>query len=88
MQIALVLGQATATVKHPALAGWRLLVAQPLGVEGRNDGTPQLVIDDLGARRGDRVIINSDGKKVREMMGRPDAPVRWAVMGLVDEDQG
>ena len=85
MQVAEVLGHATSTVKHPALDGWRLLVAQPLGIRGQDDGTPQIVIDELGARRGDKVIISSDGKAVREMTGRNDAPVRWAVMGIVDE---
>jgi ethanolamine utilization protein EutN len=85
MQLALVLGHATSTVKHPAMAGWRLLVAQPLGVDDRDDGEPQLVIDELGAGRGDKVILSSDGKAVSTMMGHQDTPVRWAVQGIVDE---
>lgn len=85
MQLGEVLGQATATMKHSALDRWRLLVVQPLGINGQDDGTPQLVIDELGAGRGDKVIISSDGKAVRTMTGRDDAPVRWAVMGIVDE---
>lgn len=85
MQLAHVIGHATATVKHPALAGWRMLVVQPLDAAGGPDGFPVIAIDDLGSRRGDQVIISSDGKAVREMMGTNTTPVRWAVIGVADE---
>lgn len=85
MQLALVIGHATSTVKHPALNGWRMLLTQPLNAAGQPDGDPVLAIDDLGGRRGDRVILTSDGKAVREMMKSDQTPVRWAVLGLADE---
>lgn len=85
MQIGRVIGRATATVKHPTLAGWRLLVVQPLDIRGAADGEPLLAIDQLGGGRGDRVILTSDGKAVREMVGSNNTPVRWAVIGLADE---
>ncbi|HEY2759322.1 MAG TPA: EutN/CcmL family microcompartment protein [Pirellulales bacterium] len=86
MQIGLVMGTATSTVKHSTLAGWKLLVVQPLMADGRSpDGDPQLVIDQLGAGRGQHVVMNSEGRAIREMMKTEKAPVRWSVMGLVDE---
>jgi ethanolamine utilization protein EutN len=85
MQLGTVVGHATATVKHPSLSGWRLLVVQPLDNRGGADGEPLLVIDDLGAGRGDRVIITSDGAAVRDMVGSNKTPIRWAVLGLADE---
>lgn len=85
MQLANVIGHATATVKHPALQGWKLLVVQPLNAAHKADGEPFLAIDQMGAGRGDRVILTSDGKAVREMMNSNNTPVRWAVMGLTDE---
>jgi len=85
MQIAAVVGHATATVKHRTLQGWRLLVVQPVDMRGQPDGDPQLAIDDLGSRRGDRVIITSDGAAVREMVGAKDTPIRWAILGVADE---
>ena len=84
MQLGQVLGNATATVKHPTMAGWRLLVVQPLDADGDDDGTPIIAIDDLGGSRGSKVILTSDGKGVREMIGAKNTPVRWAVMGIVD----
>lgn len=84
MQLAEVIGRATATVKHPSLAGWKLLVVQPLDVAGKPDGDPVLAIDELGAGRGSQVILTSDGAAVREMMNSNTTPVRWAVLGLPD----
>jgi ethanolamine utilization protein EutN len=85
MQLGTVIGHATSTVKHPTLAGWRLVVVQPLDARGGEDGVPIVAIDRLGSGRGDRVILTSDGKGVREMVGANNTPVRWAVIGLADE---
>lgn len=84
MQTARIIGRATATIKHSSMNGWRLLIAQPYDVAGKPDGSPQLVIDALGAGRGDVVVISSDGKAVREMVKAENSPIRWAVIGLVD----
>ncbi len=62
-----------------------MLVVQPLRTDGGDDGDPVIVIDELGGGRGDRVIITSDGKHVREMMGSNNSPVRWAVLGIADD---
>ncbi len=85
MQLAQVIGRATSTVKHPALNGWRMLLVQPLGRERTPDGEPLLAIDNLGAGRGDVVMMTSDGASVREMMGTDNTPVRWAILGIADE---
>lgn len=84
MNLAQVLGHATATVKHSSMDGWRLLVVQPLDIAGGPDGEPLLAIDNLGGRRGDTVMLTSDGGAVGEMLGREDSPVRWAVLGIAD----
>ena len=84
MQIGEVIGHATATVKHLTLSGWRLAVVQPLDARGAADGAPILAIDQLGSARRDKVMISSDGKGVREMVGAENTPIRWAVIGLVD----
>ena len=85
MLLARVLGNATATVKHPSMEGWRLLVVQALTTDGRTpDGDPQLVVDSLGASRGDAVIISSDGKWTRALVGSETTPVRWCVIGIQD----
>lgn len=84
MQLAKVVGRATATVKHETLTGWRLLLVQPLDGRGGADGDPQLAIDNLGSRKGDTVMLTTDGSAVREMVGKDNTPIRWAVLGIAD----
>lgn len=85
MQIGRVVGHATATVKHRTLTGWRLLVVQLLGPDDRADGEPVLAIDALGAGAGMRVLLTTDAVLVRELVKAKDSPIRWSVLGLVDE---
>lgn len=85
MNLAQVIGNATSTVKHPSMNGWRLLIVQPLMADGGADGEPILAIDHLGARIGSQVIITSDGSEVSEAVGSKATPIRWMVMGQPDD---
>jgi ethanolamine utilization protein EutN len=84
MQIGAVVGHAVSTVKHPTLAGWRMLLVQLQTADGDPDGEPLLAIDYLGAARGTRVILTNDGASVRELIGAKNSPVRWMVIGICD----
>lgn len=84
MQLAKVVGRATATVKHESLAGWRMLLVQPLDSRGSSDGDPQLAIDNLGCRKNDTVMLTTDGTAVRDIVGKENTPIRWAVIGIAD----
>ena len=85
MQLAEVIGHATSTVKHASLHGWRMLIVQPLDARQQADGVPIIALDSLGSGRGDRVIINSDGKAAQELTGAQNTPARWTIMGLADD---
>lgn len=85
MQMAIVKGRATSTVKHASLAGRKLMVCQFLGSEGQAAGDPVLALDSLGARSGDRVILTSDGMGLRELLGADNSPARWWTIGIVDD---
>jgi ethanolamine utilization protein EutN len=85
MNLALVIGTATATVKHPSMTGAKLLVVQPLMADGRStDGNPLLAVDRLGAGRGERVMLTSDGPTVQSLLKDDKTPVRWSVLGIAD----
>jgi ethanolamine utilization protein EutN len=85
MHLALVAGTATSTVKHPTLRGQKLLVVQPLLADGRTpDGDPQIAVDAVGAGKGQRVMITSDGRFVREVVKAENTPIRWSVIGIAD----
>ena len=86
MQLGTVIGHATSTIKHPSLRGWRLAIVQPVNSQRQPEGDPIVVADKLGATPGTTVVINSDGKAAREMVGDEKSPVRFFVIGIVDED--
>ena len=46
---------------------------------------PQIAIDGVGAGVGQRVILTSDGRGAREMLGVEATPVRWTIVGIDDE---
>ncbi|MDR1963452.1 MAG: ethanolamine utilization protein EutN [Planctomycetaceae bacterium] len=72
-----VIGTATATVKHPTLDGWKMLVV-------RTETEPLIAVDNLGAGIGDEVMITSDGKFTSEIIGTNVTPIRWSVIGIVN----
>jgi microcompartment protein CcmK/EutM len=85
MQIGTVVGTATSTIKHSSMDGWKLLVVQLVAADGRSpDGEPVLAVDRLGAGRGERVIVSSEGKATKELLKSETTPVRWSVIGIAD----
>jgi ethanolamine utilization protein EutN len=87
MQLGTVIGHATSTIKHPSLNGWRMVIVQPLNVKREPEADPVVAVDKHGSSPGHLVILNSDGKAARELVGDEKSPVRWFVIGIVDEKQ-
>jgi len=85
MQLGRVIGHATSTIKHRSLNGWRLVVVQPVNVARVPEADPIVVVDQLGSAPGHLVVLNSDGKAAREVVGDDKTPVRFWVSGIVDE---
>ena len=86
MQLARIIGTATATVKHPSLDGAALHVVQPLMADRvAPDGDPQLAIDTGGAGMGALVMITSDGRLLRDVLRTEATPARWSTIALLDE---
>jgi len=85
MQLGMVIGHATSTVKHPSLVGLRLVIVQQLNLARQPEADPVVAVDKLGSGVGDLVVLNSDGKGARDLVGDEKTPVRWWVSGIVDE---
>jgi ethanolamine utilization protein EutN len=84
MQLGRVVGNVTATIKHPTFQKERILVVQLETASGRPDGEPILAFDRLGAGRGDTVLVTNDGRELQEKLGKT-TPGRWSVIGLPDD---
>ena len=85
MLLARVEGNVVATRKHPSFEGWRLIICQPISQDGAPEGVPQVAIDPQGAGLHERVLISSDGAASRKTVGDEKSPVRWMIVGIVDE---
>ena len=86
MLLAKVIGRAVATVKHPSMEGCKLMLVQPQQADGITpDGDPLLAVDDVGAGRGETVMLTSDGRYARAMLGVEATPVRWTIIGIRNE---
>jgi ethanolamine utilization protein EutN len=86
MLYGVVVGTAVATIKHDSMHGQKLLLVQPQMADRKSpDGDPQIAIDGVGAGIGEHVILTSDGRGARQMLGVEATPVRWTIIGIDDE---
>lgn len=87
MQLGLVIGHATATIKHESMVGWRLLLVQVLNNARQPEGDPVIAASGLNAAVGQTVVLNSDGKAARELIKHEKSPVRWFVIAIESEKE-
>jgi microcompartment protein CcmK/EutM len=84
MVIAKVVGTVVSSQKNAKLEGTKLLLVQPLDLEGMARGGVVLAIDSVDAGVGDRVLLVQDGKAAQTALDRGTAAVDAAVVGVVD----
>ena len=84
MIIARVIGDVVATQKHPSHEGRKILLVQPLDLDGQDRGDAVLALDAVDAGVGDRVLIVQEGWSAMTAVGRPQTPIDMAVIGVVD----
>lgn len=84
MKLGKVVGAITSTHKNKELEGEKLLLVQPVGPDGREEGNPVLAVDRMDAGKGDLVIYLDEGGSAKLIMGKPRAPVRVVIVGIVD----
>jgi ethanolamine utilization protein EutN len=84
MQIGRVVGTVVATQKNRKLHGAKLLLVQPLTLEGEPRGVALLAIDSVGAGVGETVLVVLEGKSAGDALGRKAAAVDAAIIGIVD----
>ena len=85
MQIARVIGDVTATQKHPTHEGRKLLLVQPLNLDGSDRGMPLVAVDGVNAGIGHKVLLVQDGFAAFTVAGHRQAPLDAAVIGIIDQ---
>lgn len=84
MRIARVIGNLVTTEKHPAYEKRKLLMVQPVDLEGRAAGNATMAIDYVGAGAGDWVLIGAAPGLASLVFKIEIAPINDLVMGVVD----
>ena len=84
MQIGRVVGTVVSTQKNQDLEGAKLLLVQPLTLEGAPRGVEVLAIDSVGAGVGETVLLVVEGRAAGEALGKKGAAVDAAIIGIID----
>lgn len=85
MLIARVVGELVATQKHPSHEGRKVLLVQPLNLDGTNRGDAVVALDAVDAGVGDRVLLATEGYSAMTSVGRPQSPIDMSVIGFIDQ---
>ena len=85
MLIARIIGDATATIKHPSHEGQKLLLVQPVQLDLVTPRGDAIIAGDaVDAGPGDLVLLAIEGYCAMTAVGRPDSPIDAAVLGIID----
>jgi len=84
MIIARVVGQVIATQKQEDHEGQKILLVQPLDLQERPAGDVFVALDSVDAGPGDRVLVVQEGFAAMTAVGRTQAPIDAAVVGVID----
>ena len=79
-----VVGTVVTTISHPHYKNRRLLVVQPLIMEGGSTDEDFIALDNTQAGIGDTVLVNREGGGARQVLNNPDACVISVIVGIVD----
>src|SRR5260370_36262753 len=84
MLIARVIGELVATKQHASHEGRKLLLVQPLNLDGTDRGDSVVALDAVDAGVGDKVLLATEGFSAMTSVGRPNSPIDMAVIGFID----
>jgi len=88
MLLARVVGTVVSTQKSRKLESAKLMLVQPLTLEGQAAGAAFMAIDSVGAGVGEQVLVVVEGKAAGSALRRSAAPVDAAIIGIVDRVDG
>ncbi|MEH7342834.1 EutN/CcmL family microcompartment protein [Bacillus sp. JJ1532] len=87
MHMGIVVGRVTATRKDENLVGTKLLITQPIGLDGQVLPNPIITVDTVGAGIGERVIYVTGSMASRAIRNK-EAPIDAAIIGIIDSLEG
>jgi microcompartment protein CcmK/EutM len=79
-----VAGTIVATQKNENLESYKLLIVQPIDLEGKPTGRDMLAIDQVDAGVGDTVLVIQEGSGAQQILGKKNVPVHTVIVAVVD----
>jgi microcompartment protein CcmK/EutM len=81
-----VVGTIVTTISHQDYKNRRLLVVQPLIMDGDQPSPDEdfIALDNTQAGIGDTVLVNREGNGARQALKNPNACVISVIVGIVD----
>ena len=84
MILARVVGNVVATQKQASHHAKKILLLQPLTLDGQPQGERVVALDAVGAGIGEHVLAVQEGFSAMTAVGHTDSPIDVAVIGIVD----
>ncbi len=84
MILCTVTGTLVATQKKGALRDQKILIVQPISLEGAPIGRDLLALDRVDAGLGDTVLVVQEGAAAAQLLRRNDVPVHSIIVAVVD----
>jgi len=86
MQLARVIGSVVSTQKSPSLLGKKLMVIEPVNVDGSTPAgmtQQEVAVDSVGAGEGEIVLV-ARGASARWVFAEPNQAIDLAIVGILD----
>jgi ethanolamine utilization protein EutN len=72
------------TIKNSHLAGYKLLIVQPLNLNNQPEGASIIAVDKVDAGINDLVLVNKDGSSARTLLEDEKVPLQAVIVGVID----
>ncbi|MCZ6776728.1 MAG: EutN/CcmL family microcompartment protein [Ignavibacteria bacterium] len=79
-----VAGTIVATQKKEQLNDKKILIVQPITLDGKALGRDLLALDTVDAGVGDTVLVMQEGQSAAQILKRTDVPVHSMIVAVVD----
>ncbi|MFC1561596.1 EutN/CcmL family microcompartment protein [candidate division KSB1 bacterium] len=84
MKICRVIGSVVSTIKYELFEDEKLLLVQPLDLEGNPQGSDMIAFDKVNAGVGDLVLVIREGGSAAILLDKPELPAHAVVVGVID----
>ncbi len=84
MTLCKVIGTLVATQKNEQLRGQKMLICQPVGLDGEFIGRDLVALDTVDAGVGDSVLVVQEGAAAAQVLKNKKVPVHSVIVAVID----